>query len=100
MRLPLYCICHTGGQRNVSKQTLLRKRTVRQMLSQPNSSSIFLTSPSTVFSIRPLTLLANSASVSFSRWAVIIGVLIVLLALMISLILIENIKQNSMNYKK
>ena len=46
-----------------------------------------LTSPSRVFSILPLTTLANSGSVFLSSWAVMMGVLIVLEALMISLIL-------------
>lgn len=45
-----------------------------------------LTSPSSVFSIRPFTTLACSGSLSLTKKAVTIGVLMVLEALMISFI--------------
>lgn len=61
-----------------------------QFLSQVNCDfnklTVARTSPKSVFSILPFTILACSASVSMSRWAVMIGVLIVRDALMISLI--------------
>lgn len=44
------------------------------------------TSPSRVFSILPFTILAYSGSLSTSKWAVTIGVLMVREALIISLI--------------
>lgn len=57
------------------------------------SMNSILTSPRTVFSMRPFTLRANSGSKSFSKWAVMIGVLIFLLAFMISLILYKQIQK-------
>lgn len=51
-----------------------------------NKLTVGRTSPKSVFSILPFTILAYSASVSLSRWAVMIGVLMVRDALMISLI--------------
>ena len=52
------------------------------------------TSPRDVFSIRPLTLRANSGSSDTSNFVPMIGVLMVLEALMISLILTKRKLQN------
>lgn len=52
-----------------------------------NHKVFYFTSVKVVCSIRALTILANSLSLSFSKNAVIIGVLIFLLELIISLIL-------------
>lgn len=52
-----------------------------------NKAIFDFTSVNVVCSIRALTILANSLSLSFSKYAVIIGVLIFLLELIISLIL-------------
>ena len=59
----------------------------KQSSGRKTSSKYSDTSPKVVFSMRPLTLRANSGSLSLSRLTVMMGVLIFLLALMISLIL-------------
>merc|ERR1719510_2613739 len=66
-----------------STSSLIRRK---QSSGRKTSSKYSDTSPKVVFSIRPLTLRANSASFSFCKDTVIIGVLIFLEALMISLI--------------